>query len=1000
MSRGLVLIHGIFSSGRTWASLERLIMADSELSDLVVSTFSYYTPRLRLSPLKTIPDHDDVARKLWTYLEPLFETYTSLTLVSHSQGGLVVQRMLANQTQAGHAEDLNKIDKIVMLACPNSGSDLFLALRRYVLARRNPQEVALRPLDKMIEQTRATVLRQVVYASGVSESTCPIPIYAYAGEQDGVVKSQSAISQFRFTGVLDGDHSSILDFEAPHNMNYSILRKHLKAAKPKGVRNRINDDQQLRGISGHLMPRPDQLPRRDAPLVGREDDLQNILSSLTGSSVRNAARLAVISGIGGIGKTALAVEAADRVRRIYSDGILYVDMKGIDAEPLDPDDALKYFLIGLGVPPQVVANDDTDRIALYRSVLADRQILVVLDNVASDTQVRQLIPSSSPSAAIVTSRYRLEPLVADVRVELGYLEQSDASQMLAGYISAGSFLGSDDMAQITELARLCGGWPLAIHIIGALANRRSFRGVDDLALRLTSDRNMGHFKIGNVDLKIMVEDSMRELSEVAKRLFERLSLAFGADFSDWICQVLLDEVDNNAAMSALDELVEANLVESRTIDGTRRYVMHDLIRSLAEEWMELNEDSAKKRLRIQLLDAYRERAIVCRKALEPDRPPYGLDPINQAEADLLRPIGDPEKWLETERHALIRAVEFTSQNDLLDYAVDLANALPTYFIIRGTWNEWADTYDLAVAAAEHSGNQQGLGYILQGLANIRRTIGCGTGADLLERSLNCFTDIGDEIGEAYLLNDVGLVRMYEGRWREAESALLESERRLSAAGHRIMALQPRRNRAIVSLERGETASAAHDLQAVAAEMGKFGDVRWQAYSLADLGKAYRILGEEHRAVRTIRQSIELMVAIGDKRWAAATRIRLGDTLRTMGAWEEAGGEYDRAIDQFIDLEDPLWAARAALGKALAEACVQHFQEGLYLCNEARKVFARLSSRVDECISIATQARILQLYGRQKEGDLFVNEARQIATELGRSDDYVDRVMSDEGPDVR
>jgi Alpha/beta hydrolase family len=227
MARGLVLIHGIFSSAKTWKSLTAAISHDKELAALSVATFQDSSPKINLNPARAIPDYDDIALKLWTFLQSAAADYEQVAIIAHSQGGLIVQRMLALQVENGAARSLARIRQIILLACPNSGSDLFLALRRNAFVWRNPQERSLRPLDKSLERTRSVILTKVVHAREITSTTCPIPIYAYAGESDGVVKSQSALSAFTNTGILEGDHSSILDFSDAGGLNYTVVKRHL-----------------------------------------------------------------------------------------------------------------------------------------------------------------------------------------------------------------------------------------------------------------------------------------------------------------------------------------------------------------------------------------------------------------------------------------------------------------------------------------------------------------------------------------------------------------------------------------------------------------------------------------------------------------------------------------------------------------------------------------------------------------------------------------------------
>jgi tetratricopeptide (TPR) repeat protein len=423
---------------------------------------------------------------------------------------------------------------------------------------------------------------------------------------------------------------------------------------------------------------------------------------------------------------------------------------------------------------------------------------------------------------------------------------------------------------------------------------------------------------------------------------------------------------------------------------------------MSREKMSTDDPEDLMRVRVALLQAYRDRAVLSRKILEPDRPPYGsMDPTLSAdESALLASVGSPEQWFESERRALMASVEEAYALGLDATAISLANSLPTYFVIRGTWNEWSGSYEIAIRAAERSRDLVGLGYLLQGLANVQRTKGQGTGAALLERSLATFVDAGDVVGQAYVMNDIGLIRMYEGRWSDADEALQNSERELIACGHLIMALQPRRNHAVSLLERGNAVQAARELQAVCDEMGERGDVRWRAYSLADLGKAHRLLGNFDIAVERLNSAIGIMLDIGDSRWAAVTRIRLGDVYRSADRPAEADVEYIGAAELFTELADPVWGARALVSRALVAIDEMRLDEAMALCDAGRETFMALSSKEDECWSLVVQSRIHAAVGTAEAASTALGVARSLAGELGRGDDFVDQLLTDTGPDVR
>ncbi|WP_443673248.1 effector-associated domain 2-containing protein [Micromonospora vinacea] len=226
---GVVFVHGFLSSAATWSPMLRLIETDAALGFLDPHTFEYPSPPVSLNPLRRIPDINDIADSLRTYLSHLRDGHSGFVLVTHSQGGLVVQRMLARTLAVGCGPELARIRRIVMFACPNSGSDLALLLRRSGLWR-HPQERELRPLDQAISDAHRIVVNQIIHATAVTAATCLIPVVAYAGERDGVVTPASARSVFPEVGVLPGDHFSIIKPDSHGHRSYVALKRHLTEA--------------------------------------------------------------------------------------------------------------------------------------------------------------------------------------------------------------------------------------------------------------------------------------------------------------------------------------------------------------------------------------------------------------------------------------------------------------------------------------------------------------------------------------------------------------------------------------------------------------------------------------------------------------------------------------------------------------------------------------------------------------------------------------------------
>lgn len=263
----LVFVHGLFSSARTWDRFVQLIRADPALEDVEVLRFSYPSPKFNFNPMKRIPNFNVLADSLRTYLEVDAAPYSNLILVGHSQGGLIIQRYLSRMVGAGRARELSKVRLIVLFACPNSGSEIFLVFRRIVRFWKHPQEAELRPINEAVTEAQQAVLNHIVFATKLTSDQCPIPVIAYAGDSDNIVTPTSARSVFPTTGVIPGDHFTIIQPDSATNRSYTALRFNLLdaiKATSKPIDNTHNPDTALTETAsvdkpievGESIPRP------------------------------------------------------------------------------------------------------------------------------------------------------------------------------------------------------------------------------------------------------------------------------------------------------------------------------------------------------------------------------------------------------------------------------------------------------------------------------------------------------------------------------------------------------------------------------------------------------------------------------------------------------------------------------------------------------------------------------------------------------------------------
>ncbi|WP_326729365.1 esterase/lipase family protein [Streptomyces phaeochromogenes] len=231
----VVFIHGLFSSAKTWDKIKHLLESDREMHPsefrIDFKCFEYNSPKFKINPLRRIPNHGDIAEALKSYIEIECDEYDVVIVVTHSQGGLVLQRYLQKMLNDGRGLDLQRIKKVIMFACPNSGSELFLLARRWIFFFfPHSQAKALGTLNDAISEAQRKVVHNIVRASSISATECRIPIIAYFGSTDNIVRPVSAVGLFVDTGSMPGDHFSIIQPTDRESLVYKTVKKNLLTA--------------------------------------------------------------------------------------------------------------------------------------------------------------------------------------------------------------------------------------------------------------------------------------------------------------------------------------------------------------------------------------------------------------------------------------------------------------------------------------------------------------------------------------------------------------------------------------------------------------------------------------------------------------------------------------------------------------------------------------------------------------------------------------------------
>jgi DNA-binding SARP family transcriptional activator/tetratricopeptide (TPR) repeat protein len=603
---------------------------------------------------------------------------------------------------------------------------------------------------------------------------------------------------------------------------------------------------------------PRELPGSATHFTGRDGELAALTRLLDQAVATGAAvPIAVISGMAGVGKTALAVSWAHQIATRFPDGQLYVNLRGCDArEPLDPADALAGFLRSLGLTSSEIPADSDERGARYRSMLAPRRVLVVLDNAHDAAQVRPLLPGSAGCAAVVTSRDVLAGLVARdgaSRLDLEVLHPAAAVGLLRSLLGPARVDAEPEMT--ADLARQCGYLPLALRVAAELAGVRPDASLAELTGELTGH----HGRLLRLDARVDQETAMKsvfswsytQLPAPAARIFRLVGLHPGPGLDAYAVAALADG-ELHTVSALLEQLSQAHLVEPA---DRGRYRMHDLLREYAEE-LALTEDSEQQRRAAvsALCDFYLGAAITAANVLyradaqsQPAMPQgvRAIPSIPNAAAALA--------WLNAERPAFPAISALAVENGKPDTTVSLAAALSRYLLLGGYRSETAAIHAQARRAAALTGGAKEEARNLADLGTTEFLAGHYDAAgEHLRQARDVSRRAGDVRGQARAAVNLGGIALHQGQ-TEAAACLMEEAlvlyRQLGSDSAQARTLA---NLSVVNLVRGELDRATEQLQRALA-LSSDADPASRGLIRNNLGhillrqKRYRAASQEFRA---------------------------------------------------------------------------------------------------------------------------------------------------------
>jgi DNA-binding SARP family transcriptional activator len=663
-------------------------------------------------------------------------------------------------------------------------------------------------------------------------------------------------------------------------------------------------------------PVPAQLPADIPDFTGRSgqvERLRELLAGAAGDASPGAVRVVLVVGSGGLGKTTLAVHAAHLLAGEFPDGQLYANLHSA-TQPADPAEVLARFLRDLGADAARIPVGEEERAAQFRTRLAGKRTLVVLDDARNVEQVRPLLPGSASCAVLITARSWLPELSGSAVLDLDVLSDDEAGSLFTRIV--GEHRAAAEPEATGEVLAACVGLPLAIRIAGARLATRGSWTVRALAGRLSDERwRLDELRAGNLAVRASFEVSFASLpgpaapGEVGSaQAFRLLGLWTGPSFSLAAAAALLGEPEH-AAADALDVLVDAHLLESPAPD---RYRFHDLLRVYAADRArtqeaEPDQEAAVGRVLTWYLHTVEAAATVisAHHARVPlGLPPAGVHPLAFSSLD------EALTWCEAERPGLRAATRLAASSGLHEIAWKLPAAAMSFYYRRSHWGDWVATHEAGLASARALGDRQAEAWMLNNLGiayGDQRRQEC---AGYFEQALAIYRAMGDPRGETRAANNVASAWFNLGRFDEALAAGLRSLEIQRRNGNRYgegIALGVLGG----SCQRlGRFAEAIDHLQAALAIFRELGDRMAEADSLSDLGEAHLGLSRVSEAVDALTLSLAIWQDIGDRHGLAATLLRLGRAQQAAGDAEQAYDLLSQAAELFDELGDRAQAADA------------------------------------------------------------------------------------------
>ncbi|MEV4611556.1 BTAD domain-containing putative transcriptional regulator [Kitasatospora sp. NPDC049258] len=614
---------------------------------------------------------------------------------------------------------------------------------------------------------------------------------------------------------------------------------------------------------------PRQLPADIGDLVADETIVAAICEAVTEGRHSGALSVALVLGRPGAGKSTLATHVAHRLAAAYfPEGQLYCDLRGPDGQPVDPAQALGRFLRALGIPAEAIPDSLDECAQMYRSLLADRRMLVLLDDAVSESQVLPLLPGTGSSGVLVTSRSPLTALPGTRRFDVEPLSPEQALRLLGRIIGEHRVEAEAEAARV--LVRLVGGLPLALRIIGARLAARPHWSLTSMCHRLENEpRRLDELAHGTLSVRASLSVSYHGLAAADRRLLCLLGLAEGMVIPSWLGAALVDDRTPRPS-DLLEPLIDQRLLDITALDqdGEIRYALSPIVRTFTHERLAAEIPEAERLAAVRRMVggwmALAERAhqeiyggtytLVSGRA-ERWHPPENV---------VRRCLRDPLGWLKGEQANLLGAVELAARSGLDESCWELATTLVTLFEAHGCTDLWERTHRVALTAVQEAGNERGQAAVLGSLGTLYLHRGEHEAAvPYLSAALGMFERVGEVRGRALCLRDLARIERHHGDDDRALALYEDAERDFVRAEDVIGRAYVLGEMAQITMRRADFTRTRSYLDEALGICRSAGFDRGQALALRRLGQLLTYQQQYEAAERTLLEVLAMVRASGD-----------------------------------------------------------------------------------------------------------------------------------------